>query len=365
MSALMRAMTTVPGKPRELNLFVGENPIEESIESFAAAFKEGLSPTSLSISKTKFQQEASLRLLFDAVRQNTSTKILNMANIRLFASADLSESTLGAIQRAFARNENLTSIDISGNYSDALGTDGQLNPGLKYALIGLSNRCNLETLKINNQKLYYDGAFMLAEVLHKNQSMTEVHCENGNITLAGMDELLKTIKDHPALQYFSDTEDSKRADMDELGESNFKTKLEPAPSKAKQVLSGVEGKLSTKISGKSKRQSLSQVWSRSSGGGVATRNWEDRQAMLKSYLRRNQRKARGEPEDEDEDFASQLSIDAKSDAEKPRVLVEGLDPDAFQPVEKDGIETKSNASTNVSSYDGKEFDGLVMKNLKI
>jgi hypothetical protein len=361
-SALMRSMTDRPGEARELNLFVGANRLEISPEALASAIQDGLSPSFLSISKTDYQRETTLRGLFCALKSNSTTRSLKMGNIRLFASPHLSDETLSEIQRAFTKNGTLEVVDLSGNFSDPPSQDGELRPGIKHALLGLCKKNNLKVIDCNNQKLYYEGAFMLAEIIRNNPHLTEVHCDHTNITLAGFDELLRAIKKHSVLTYISDMEDSKVADLDELEESAFKTQLESAPSKAKQVFSSVEGKLSAKRPGKLKRPSLHPAgWERSSDDEITIRNWEGKQALLNEYLERNRRIARGEPAT----LQSPGYLPAGTGKERSKVRAESAggaqQSDLKAKNMGDNIDTKSNTPTN----DGNESDGRFMENLKI
>jgi hypothetical protein len=92
----------------------------------------------------------------------------------------------------FEENSTLEDLDISGESAHL--DVARFGIGLNLALTGLKKNKSLKVLKIEHQKLGFQGASTLASVLEENTCLREVHCENNEINLQSFTVLVNGLQ---------------------------------------------------------------------------------------------------------------------------------------------------------------------------
>jgi len=196
-ATLMKSVKRPIGTTSNLHFDISHNNIYKDHEALSDAFVKGYSPTHVTLRAMQYRDETILRNLFNAIRQNKSTRYLDISRISL--PGDASEETASALQRLFAENTWLEELDISGE--DSRLETSKFGTGLNRALSGLIKNESLQILRIQNQKLGVPGAGALAEVLRENFYLRELHCDGNEIPLSAFTDLVNSLHKNTTLIY--------------------------------------------------------------------------------------------------------------------------------------------------------------------
>ncbi|KAF2151125.1 RNI-like protein [Myriangium duriaei CBS 260.36] len=196
-ATLMRAMASHSSEPRNLHLDISHNNIYRDNDKLCAAFIAGHSPTHVTLRAMEYRDEGVLRHLLNALRQNHSTRCLDISRSSL--PGDASDETSLALERLFAENDTLEELDISGE--DSRLETSKFGSGLNRALGGLKSNRMLKVLRVEFQKLGIRGASILAEVLKENDTLRELYCANNDIPLSSFTDLVNSLLKNTCLLY--------------------------------------------------------------------------------------------------------------------------------------------------------------------
>lgn len=196
-ATLMEAMSSNSEEARNLHLDISHNNIYREHDKLCAAFIAGHSPTHVTLRAMEYRDEGVLRHLLNALRQNHSTRSLDISRASL--PTDASDELSVALERLFAENDTLEEIDISGEES-RLETS-KFGKGLNGALHGLKSNTMLKVIRVEFQKLGLPGASVLAEVLKENDVLREMHCANNEIPLSAFTDLVNALLNNTSLLY--------------------------------------------------------------------------------------------------------------------------------------------------------------------
>ncbi|KAF2738559.1 RNI-like protein [Polyplosphaeria fusca] len=300
---LLHSMTETPGQARELHLDVSENYIEQHLEDLASAIAAGLAPSSLTIKLLEFEKESDFRKMVLALAVNNTIRQLDISRASL--PCDASEATCLALEKMFADNTNLEWLDISGEDSRLETT--KLGVGINKALRGLQRNNTLRILFIQYQKLGYQGAGTLADVLKVNSSILEIHCENNEIGLNGFTDLINALHRNTTLLYLPAMQESKHSALKDTEYQVKQMRDDDAVQSQKTV--SVRSRLASKVSGKTVRErSQSATFSDQdikAALSLVEEGWSRQEWRLQQYLQRNNNIAHGIPttmEVDDEEF---------------------------------------------------------------
>lgn len=194
---LMAAMASHTPEPRNLHLDISHNNIYRDHDKLCAAFIAGHSPAQVTLRAMEYRDEGILRHLLHALRQNHSTRYLDISRSSL--PGDASEETSSALERLFAENDTLEELNISGEES-RLETS-KFGRGLNRALHGLKSNKMLKVLRVEYQKLGLVGASVLADVLKENETLREIYCANNEIPLSAFTDLVNALVKNTTLLY--------------------------------------------------------------------------------------------------------------------------------------------------------------------
>ncbi|KAI9677655.1 MAG: hypothetical protein M1817_006610 [Caeruleum heppii] len=206
-AVLMRSMSRGPGLPRNLHLYVSENKLEAGNAALCDAIESSHTPSHLTMKMIEFQKESRFRALIHAVRRNTTLRYLDISKTSL--PGDAKEETCEQMRLMFEENRMLEELDISGEHAHL--EVAKFGIGLNHALTGLKNNTALRVLRIEYQKLGFQGANTLSSVLEANHGLREIHCSHNDINLQGMTVLLNGLAKNTTVLHLP------RIDHDRLG----------------------------------------------------------------------------------------------------------------------------------------------------
>lgn len=289
---LLHSMTETPGTPRQLHLDVSANRIEQDLPKLTKAIAAGLAPTSLTIKLMEFADEYDFRRMILALAANTTIQQLDISRASL--PCDASEETCQALEKMFSDNKSLEWLDISGEDSRLETT--KLGVGVNRALRGLQHNTTLRVLHIKYQKLGFQGASTLADVLKLNTTLQYLHCENNGIALTGFTDLVNALHRNTTLLYMSSMQESRQFALKQT-EDEVKQLRDDIPSHAHSKTGSVRSKLVNRMASKSTKEK-SQPLGLSDQDIKAALNlvdesWARQEYRLQQYLQRNVNIANG------------------------------------------------------------------------
>jgi hypothetical protein len=206
-ATLLHSLSWDKSKTRDMHLDISQCLIGKGLEKVTSAIASNLAPSHLTMKAIEYKEEGMFRKVIKALTINKNIRFLDMSQIGL--PGDASEETCEAIARLLARNETLLELDLSGD--DSRLATSKFGPGINEALAGLCWNKTLKVFRIEKQKLGVRGASTLAEVVRENQTLLELHCDNNEIPLAGLTDLVNSLIDNTALIYLPSMNDGRAA----------------------------------------------------------------------------------------------------------------------------------------------------------
>ena len=195
-AVIMRAIRSDHG---ELHLHVNENRLDVSCSALSDAIAHNQAPSHLSMKMIDFKKEEHFRELVEAVRRNKTLKLLDISKASL--PYDAGPETCRSLQRMLEENDTLEVLDISGESAHL--DVARFGIGLNLALTGLKKNNSLRVLRIEHQRLGFQGASTLASVLEANTSLREVYCEFNEINLQSFTVLVESLRRNRSLLVLS------------------------------------------------------------------------------------------------------------------------------------------------------------------
>ncbi|KAG0637713.1 hypothetical protein HOY80DRAFT_243068 [Tuber brumale] len=196
-AVFMHSMSRAPGKPRNMHLYVGQNPLSGHHDELLECIISGTTPTHLTMRMVDYPKEEMFREFVAAMTANKTITFLDISKVSLPYEAG--QETCTALGALFAKNSTLRELDISGE--QAVLESASLGAGLINALSRLSESKTLEILRIELQSLGTPGAMELASMLTKNTALKEIHCEMNEIHLQGFSAMVNAMEQNKTLLY--------------------------------------------------------------------------------------------------------------------------------------------------------------------
>ncbi|KAK8225724.1 leucine rich repeat protein-like protein [Phyllosticta capitalensis] len=290
---VMRSMSWQPGVAREMHLDISQNRIELFHDEFTSAIADGAAPAHLTNALIDYEEEHSFTQLVLAIAANNTIRHLDITKVSL--PHDASERTCQALEKMFAENQTLVSIDLSGE--DSKLEVAKLGVGINRALCGLKRNKTLRVLYIRNQGLGLRGASTLADVLKVNSSLVEVHCENNAIPLQGFTDLVNSLHHNTTLQWLPAMQESREGALrqTEMTVKNMRAEIQ---AQQQSKTTSIRNRVAYKI-GKSSEPRASPTLMSESDVRAAVRlveeSWDRQAHRLSLYLQRNMNIAAGLP----------------------------------------------------------------------
>lgn len=234
-ATLLHSLCSNRTEVRNMHLDIGQCLLNKGLEQVTQAISNGLTPSHLSMRAIEYREEAMFRKVINALTGNKTIRFLDMSQTAL--PGDASEETCKALSRLLAENQTLVELDISGD--DSRLATSKFGPGLNETLNGLKHNSTLQVFRIEKQKLGVRGASTLAEVLRVNRSLLELHCDNNDIPLQGLTDLVNALIDNTSLVALPPMNDGRAAAF-KAAESTMKvmSDSDSSASSASMRLSG-------------------------------------------------------------------------------------------------------------------------------
>ena len=178
----------------------------------------------------------------------------------------------------------------------------------------------LAELTLVGQKLGFQGAATLADVLKNNSTLCEVHCEDNDIPLSGYTDIINSLHGNTRIQYLSSMEASHEEALKQTEQEVKRLREEPSVNQFNRV-SSVRNIISAKVGTRSGLQRSSSTYLSDQDINAALRlvneSWDRQIYRLGQYLHRNYCIANGIPttlEVDEEDYERPDSVSSLSKA---------------------------------------------------
>lgn len=290
---LMHSMVRVPGEIRSLELHVSANRFEKGVSEIVKAIRANHAPTHLFLRMIEFAKEDHFRELLQALRTNTTIRVLDISKASL--PYDAGEETCEAMKLVFEDNKTLEDLDISGEQAHLEVT--RFGIGLNSALQGLKKNKTLKILRIMYQNLGLEGANTLSSVIEADTGLTHIYCEHNDINLQGFTTLVNALAKNYKIVLLPFLQDDQTTSMKRMNANMRETRRSATSNKNDHHLkSSVRRTLTTFGVGHAKPekpeltpQDVDEVVR------LLNERWQQQMNRLAQFLERNANIAAGAP----------------------------------------------------------------------
>lgn len=296
-------MQRVPGRARDLHLYIGQNPLGQYTSDLTECIEKNITPSHLTMRMVDYPREELFQDVIRALTVNTTLKFLDISKTSLpYEAGELTCTLLGNM---FAQNSTLVELDVSGE--QAVLESASLGKGLVKPLARLAENKTLEILRIELQALGTPGAMELASLLTQNSTLKELHCEMNDIHLSGFSALVNAMATNHTLLHLPAMDKDRSEHVRILKEKLFQasqTNLAGGGEGGGGVFEGVKKEAekvvhrklpsSFRRASKSKKnvafqESMGNVYEQAEQNLVLLEEkWESEVVRLQGYLRRNE-----------------------------------------------------------------------------
>ncbi|CAK4017834.1 Hypothetical predicted protein [Lecanosticta acicola] len=207
LATLLYSLSWDKDRVRNMHLDISQCFLTKGLEQLSKTIAKGMTPSHLSLRAIEYKEESQFRKIVAAVTVNKTMQYLDMSQTAL--PGDASEETCRLLSKLLAENETLVELDLSGD--DSRLATSKFGPGINEALAGLKHNKTLKVFRIEKQKLGFQGASTLAEVLRENNTLMELHCDNNEIPLHGLTDLVNSLCENTSLVYLPKMNDGRSA----------------------------------------------------------------------------------------------------------------------------------------------------------
>ncbi|EME81913.1 uncharacterized protein MYCFIDRAFT_10355, partial [Pseudocercospora fijiensis CIRAD86] len=276
---------------RNMHLDFSQCLLSKGLEKVTRAIASNLTPSHLSMRAIEYKEESQFRKVITALTSNRNIRFLDMSQTAL--PGDAGDDTCRAIARLLSENSTITELDISGD--DSRLAASKFGPGINEALAGLKKNKTIQVFRIEKQKLGFQGASTLAEVLRENRTLLELHCDNNEIPLHGLTDLVNALIDNTTLVYLPTMNDGREAAF-KSAEATMKImgETDPPVSPTNSKASSLGGGSAVRRGFASVRKSTQRATSGSftiqdvqTTHRLLTEQWDRQCYRLEQYLNRN------------------------------------------------------------------------------
>ena len=192
---------------RDMHLDISQCFLTKGLDLLSKTIAKGYTPSQLSLRSIEYREESHFRKILAAMTRNKTIQYLDMSQTAL--PGDANEETCRLLSKLLSDNDSLVHLDLSGD--DSRLATSKFGPGINEALHGLKHNKKLEVFRIEKQKLGFQGASTLAEVLRENKTLKELHCDNNEIPLHGLTDLVNALHDNTTLVFLPKMDDGRKA----------------------------------------------------------------------------------------------------------------------------------------------------------
>ncbi|KAI8077481.1 hypothetical protein BDF21DRAFT_341771 [Thamnidium elegans] len=190
---------------RDMHLNLEGNPIMKDVmhlPKLHSSILQGEGPRSVSFARIEWD-DSTLREFIDCLRDNQNFTHLNLSDIVMRDTTEISEDTVRMLTSLFERNNCLVELELNLKYSQAPQSPFErsqpkplISDAIVNSLVGLRHNCTLRQLDISGLNFEDAGALALSRVLKTNRTLQSISIDNNNISIEGYRKLIKVIEEN-------------------------------------------------------------------------------------------------------------------------------------------------------------------------
>lgn len=175
---------------RAMHLNLERNPIMKDVmhlPKLHSAILQGEGPRSLSLARIEWD-DSTLREFIDCLRDNQNICHLDLSDISMRDTHEISEDTVRMLTSLFERNRVITELKLNLKHSKVSRSPFEKNhpkslicKAITQALSGLRHNCTLRHIDISGLGLEDEGALALARVLKTNRILQSISLDENNV----------------------------------------------------------------------------------------------------------------------------------------------------------------------------------------
>lgn len=177
---------------RTMHLNLEGNPIMKEVmhlPKLHSAIVQGEGPQSISFARIEWD-DSTLREFIDCLRDNVTVAHLDLSDISMRDTDEISEDTVRMLTSLFERNDSLTELKLGLKYNRPVGSPlSKSQPktlicdALVKSLHGLRHNCALRHIDLSGLNLEDPGAMALARVLKTNRTLQSIILDENNVSI--------------------------------------------------------------------------------------------------------------------------------------------------------------------------------------
>ncbi|KAI9260011.1 hypothetical protein EDC94DRAFT_520646 [Helicostylum pulchrum] len=190
---------------RDMHLNLERNPIMKDVvhlPKLHSSILQGEGPKSISLACIEWD-DSTLREFIDCLRDNQNFTHLNLSDIVMRDTTEISEDTVRMFTSLFERNNCLVELKLNLKHCLAAQSPFErsqrkslVSDAIVNSLVGLRHNSTLQQLDISGLNFEDAGALALSRVLKTNRTLQSISIDNNNISIEGYKKLIKVIEEN-------------------------------------------------------------------------------------------------------------------------------------------------------------------------
>lgn len=177
---------------RDMHLNLECNPIMKDVmhlPKLHSSILQGEGPRSISFARIEWD-DSTLREFIDCLRDNQNFTHLDLSDIVMRDTTEISEDTVRMLTSLFERNNCLVELELNLKYCRAPQSPFErsqpkplISDAIVNSLVGLRHNCTLRQLDISGLNFEDAGALALSRALKTNRTLQSISIDNNNVNL--------------------------------------------------------------------------------------------------------------------------------------------------------------------------------------
>ncbi|CAO3609655.1 unnamed protein product [Mucor hiemalis] len=190
---------------RNMHLNLEGNPIMKEVmhlPKLHSAIVQGEGPRSISFARIEWD-DSTLREFIDCLRDNVTVTHLDLSDISMRDTDEISEDTVRMLTSFFERNTSVTELKLNAEHTRLVGSPfsksqpkSLICETIIQSLAGLRHNCTLRHIDLSGLNFEDAGALALARVLKTNKTLQSIILDKNNISIEGYRALIKVIEEN-------------------------------------------------------------------------------------------------------------------------------------------------------------------------
>lgn len=189
---------------RNMHLNLEGNPIMKEVmhlPKLHSAIVQGEGPKSISFARIEWD-DSTLREFIDCLRDNITISHLDLSDIGMRDTDEISEDTIRMLTSLFERNNTITELKLNLKHNRLLGDPlsksqpkSLICDAIVKSLHGLRHNCAVRHIDLSGLNFEDAGAVALTRVLKTNRVLQSIILDENNISIEGYRSLTKVIEE--------------------------------------------------------------------------------------------------------------------------------------------------------------------------